>query len=687
MLDLEKLHFQNTLLPRGARLIVPNEIQKIFKNDIRIYTGILRRERFLIILDALDEWVHPEKKCEKEPKTIPHRNAREKCVILTTTRPWKLGVLNLKNSEIDKKVELVKLTSESAQTLEERAISKIKNLNVAEAKVLAEQLQENIYENDLRDLESVPLLSMYLISLWCEGIPLVQSKCGLYASIIELLLSRTLSKHRKWKQRANPPRLISHNASVNMNIVINYCTYLKALGKLAFETLFSDTKENTLVFLKSVAEKYLSPMFLKLSLDSGILTQSTEKTLIKQISKVSFSHKTIHEFFCALYISCQNENDVKNIVVNKCKSLQSILDMSTVLVFISGMNTEIISSISQEFLSVIREDKITSEYRSTTDEDCEPLEDIQDMYISCMKENTSDKELKLFCQDFFFSEDCEEEKYFSYLAQLAVQNKNNMASINIYTDASDRSLREIIDSCELHELFQINKIVYRGEEENAQLPVLLDKSSKCVTVISPDQPGSWSREMLETLQNNSLLQAIYIYGFWMSHDVLNDFLNYIINRKTMTEIGLWDLYCTEHEWPRSCTFSLDFSQHSDLRKLELWEIPEVSQLKVNSQVKHVGLYSINLGEMSLPPEMANIESVDLGNVNMSASTLRDLVKVVEKLSHKVTVTIRSWCKIEPWTEFEHVKQYIHSSQNFRVIPQDDSGRFVFETKVESEVTK
>ncbi|XP_053388427.1 uncharacterized protein LOC128551551 [Mercenaria mercenaria] len=649
-----------------------------------VLRGILHREKSLIILDGLDEWIHPkihpEKKCTKVPKTIPHRNAREKCVILTTTRPWKLGVLNLKNSEIDKKVELVKLTSESAQTLEERAISKIKNLDVAEAKILAKQLNKKIKENKLEEMESVPLLSMYLISLWCEDIPLGQSKCGLYASIIELLLSRSLSKHPEMEPTCQPSQSDIPQCFRDHEHCNQHCTYLKTLGKLAFETLFSETKENTLVFHKSVADKYLSPNYLKLSLDSGILTQSTEKTLLKQISKVSFSHKTIQEFFCALYISCQNESDVKNIVLNKCKSLQSILDMSTVFVFISGMvNAEIITSISQEFLSVISEDKITSEYRSTADWDCKPLEDIQDMYISCMKENTSDKELKLFCQDFFFSEDCKEVKYFSYLPRLAVHNKNNMASININTDRG-RSLREIIDSCELHEVFQINKIYYCGKEENAQLPVLLDKSPKCVAVRSPGlSTGSWSREMLKTLQNNSLLQAIDIQGFEMSHDVLSDFLNYIINRKIMTEIILWQLYCTEHE--HSCTFSLDFSQHSDLRKLELFQIPEVSQLKVNSQVKHVKLWSINLGEMSLPPEMANIESVYLGLVNMSASTLRDLVKVVEKLSHKVTVTILG-CKIEPETEFEDVKQYIRSSQNFRVT-KDDSWCLEFETKVES----
>ncbi|XP_053390330.1 uncharacterized protein LOC128553230 [Mercenaria mercenaria] len=644
---------------------------------------ILHREKSLIILDGLDEWTHPKKKCTKVPKTIPHRNAREKCVILTTTRPWKLGVLNLKTSEIDKKVELVKLTSESAQTLEERAISKIKNLDVAEAKILAKQLNENIKKNKLEDLESVPLLSMYLICLWCEDIPLGQSKCGLYASIIELLLSRTKSKHPAMEPTCEPsqsdiPQCFSEHEHCNQ-----YCTYLKALGKLAFETLFSETKESTLVFTKSIVDKYLSPNDFKLSLDLGILTQSTERTLIKQISKVSFSHSTMHTFYCALYASFQNENDIKDIVLKTCKSLQSILDMSTLFVFISGMNTDIMSSISHEFLSVINVDKRTSEYRSHLEYEQyakHPLKDIQDMYISCMKENTSDKELKLFCQDFFFSGDCKEEKYFSQLTRLMVHNKNNLESININTWLDGISLCTIIDSCALRELFQMNKIFYVGQGEEEQLPVLLNRSPKCVTVRSPRLSGSCSREMWETLQNNSLLQAICISGFAMSHDILNDFLNYIINRKTMTEIRLCYLSCIEHK--RSCAFSLDFSQHSDLRKLELAEIPEVSQLKINSQVKHLELEEIKLGEKSLPPEMKNIESVDLQSVIMSASTLYDLVEVLKKLLHKVTVKIVGG-KIKPTPEFKALKQYIHSSQNFRVMKDEGWGKFVFETKVES----
>ncbi|XP_045205179.2 uncharacterized protein LOC123557644 isoform X2 [Mercenaria mercenaria] len=644
---------------------------------------ILSKEKCLVILDGLDEWTPTKPACKQRNCDIPHRKARE-CTILTTTRPWKLGVSKIRSSEIERKLELVGLSKTSARSLKRSVISLMRGETDIEKHI--QNFDRAVSDRGISDLETIPLLLMYLLCLWCDGIELGKSKTELYCQIVELLLKRTFEKSthmqrsREHTQSDIPQCFSEHEHCKEHN------TLLKALGKLAFETLFTENKESTLVFNQSMTDKHLTSENLKLSLDSGILTQSTEKTLTKQISKFSFSHKTVQEFFCALYISCQSESDIKKIVLQKCRSLQSILDMSTVFVFISGLNAEIISSISRELMSVINEDKITSKYRSTTDRDCNPLKDIQDMYISCIKENTSYKELEFFCQDFFFSGDCKEKNYFSHLSWLAVHNKNNMQSININIYGT-HSLHEIIDSCELHEPFNINKIFYCGIGEEVQLPLLLKRSTKCVTVLSLYQwpLGSWNREMSETLQNNSSLQAIYIHGFVMNHDILNDFLNYIINIKTMTEIGIGNLSCTEHD--RSCTFGLDFCQHSDLRALELFQIPEVSKLKVSSQVKHVKLDSINLGEMSLPPEMVNIERVELNRVNISASTFRDIIKVVEKLSHTFTVKIDS-CNIEPETEFEDLKQYIHSSQNFRVTRDERRlQEFVFETKVESQVTQ
>ncbi|XP_053407001.1 uncharacterized protein LOC123546711 isoform X2 [Mercenaria mercenaria] len=636
--------------------------------------NLLSRVKYLVILDGLDEWTHPLPVNKQGHSDIPHRKARE-CTILTTSRPWKFGISKIRSSEIERKLELVGLCKESAKSLKKSVISLLCGKTDVEKNVHDFDLA--VSDRGISDWETTPLLLTYLLCLWCDVKDLGRSRTELYCQIVELLLKHTFGKYPEMQQsHEHSPSYIPQCFSKHEHCT-KYSIYLKDLAQLAFGTLFSETKESTLVFLKSVADKYLSKDSLKLSLHLGLLTQSTEKTLTKQTSKVSFAHKTVQEFFCALYICCQNESDVKNIVQKYCKSLQSILDMSTVFAFISGMNADIISSISHQFMSVIREDEITSEYRSTTDRDCEPLKDIQDMYISCLKENTSSKELKLFCQDFFVSYDCQEEKYFPYLTRLVKNNQNNMESVNIDTE-DGHSLHEIINnSFAVNELFSINKIFYCSEDENTHLPVLLYRSPKCVTVMSS---GTWSREIPETLQNNSLLQAIHICNCEMSHDVLNDFLNYIMNRKTMTEIRLELVLCTEHD--DSCTFNLDFCHHSDLRKLELCMIPKVSQLTVNSQVKKVKLFgNINLDERSLPPEMVNIELVELWDVNISASAFRLLVKAVEKLSHKVTVKINC-CNIAPRTEFEDVKQYIRLSQNFRVV-ENERRRFEFETKVES----
>ncbi|XP_053380314.1 uncharacterized protein LOC128548832 [Mercenaria mercenaria] len=392
----------------------------------------------------------------------------------------------------------------------------------AENEYLTGEFAEIVGPITTTDVEKLEEDFIDLYRKMCEEIEPGTCKYELCCQIVELLLKRSFEKHPDMQQSreqsmSDIPQCFSEHEHSKKHYLL-----LKALGQLAFETLFSETKASTLVFNQSMTEKHLTPENLKLSLASGLLTQSTEKTFTKQISKFSFSHETVKNFFCALYFSCQNESDVKEIFLKECKSLQRILDMSTVLVFISEMNEEIISSISRNFMSVISEDKRTSEYRTTSDEYCGPLKDIQDMYISCMKENTSNKELKICCQDFFFSEDCKEEKYFNHLTQLSVDNKNNMASININTDrvfGCGRSLREIIDCCDLVDPFSVNKIYYEGYGENALLPVLLNKSTKCLTVRSPF--GSWSREMLETLQNNSQLQAIYILGsgetFTQSH--------------------------------------------------------------------------------------------------------------------------------------------------------------------------
>ncbi|XP_045184200.2 uncharacterized protein LOC123542409 [Mercenaria mercenaria] len=708
---------------------------------------ILSKGKCLLILDGLDEWVHPTSACKQGTSDIPHRKARE-CTILTTTRPWKLSVISLSSSQIDQKLELVGLNATSAEKLKKTVISLL--TGEKDKKKHIQDFNSTIEHKGISDLETVPLLLMYLLCLWYDEVDLGRSKCELYCQIVEMLLKRTCKKYPVMQQASKPHQSDIPQCFIEHVHCKKYYTLLKALGQLAFETLFSDQSESTLVFSQSMTDLYLNAGDLKLCLHSGILTQSKQQKLTKKKFKVSFSHKTVQEYFCALYISYQNESDFQKFVLQRFNSTQNILDMSKVFVFISGMNAEIMSSISHRLMSVISKDQITRRYRSTAGyefKNLKPLKDIQNMYISCLKENTGNTSLCL--QDFIIDKDSQQENYLSHLELLAKHNKINLESICIITGVP--SLREIIDWFELHDLVSVKKIYYKGEYKEAEIIRLL--TSKCVESVTVFS-GAWqdnrllpeyspcSTELSKTFQNISQMRAIEIDGFKMEHDVLKEFLNYIINRKSMAEIRLSRLSCVTHDI--SCEeINLDFSQHSDLRALELKMIP-VSQLKVNVssleecdvgrlpkpglltsflrelpaasklhtfkcyyiessdeieillktlpllvQLKCVYLCFINLGErsLSLSPEMVNLENVFLLEATLTGSSLRNLVNLVEKLPQSVMIKMHD-CNITPETEFADVKKYIKKSENFVVvfdgINELDTYTFVFQTnEVES----
>ncbi|XP_060563023.1 uncharacterized protein LOC132722532 [Ruditapes philippinarum] len=391
---------------------------------------VLRREKCLIILDGLDEWTHPDNSCSEVTEKIPHRYVRDNCAILTTTRPWKLGIANLKSSQINKKVELVQLSADSTRQLEENAIRKmtgVRDDRVLESKIW--DFNEVIRDRHLEHMQVIPLLLMYIVCLWCNNIPIGNSKHEIYTNIIEFLLSRTSKKHPE----VQPSRESSASEIPEYFKSHEFCkkfySLITSLAELAYQTLFHENRENTLVFDRTVAEKYLKADDIKLSLLSGILSESRSKTLIKEITKLSFSHKTVQEFFAAIFISSQN--DAQKIVVEKCRNIQDILDMSKICEFISKMNADRMCEISNDLMSVINEDEKTRDYRTRTgDENMynTPLYNIQKMFMSCLQEMPESENIQLCLQDFFIDKYTEDSKL---LQRLLKQNKTNIKSLYI----------------------------------------------------------------------------------------------------------------------------------------------------------------------------------------------------------------------------------------------------------------
>ncbi|XP_060586677.1 uncharacterized protein LOC132742326 [Ruditapes philippinarum] len=640
---------------------------------------ILKNEKCLIILDGLDEWTHPEKECHRSPRSIPHRNDRESCTIVTTMRPWKLGVLNLNSCQIGKKVELSKLSYKSAVTLTIRILQRLKsqsNKDALRRDVTAFILGMKGRQSD--ELTSVPLLLIYAICLWCDGVQIGNSKCELYVNIVELLLSRTIQKHGDLQELCDLSDTDIPECFAEYENCTKYYPFLVHIGNLAYYTLFNETRENTLVFDGSVAKRYLTPEEMKFAFHSGILSESTSKTLTKKFSKVSFSHKTVQEYFAAIFIS--SENEAQKIVLGRCRTVQDILDMSKICEFISKMNADLMCVISNDLMSVINEDEETRAYRTRTGSgdrymNNSPLSNIQNMFISCLQEMPDSKNIQLFLQDFFIDPNTEHSEQLQHLLK---QNKTNIKSLYINAGGTSSSLRGIQDLFLLTDLSHVQKLCYIGDRwKETELNRILFPNLQAVTLVS----CQWTNDeenLSKNLARYHNLQHFYIAKFTLSHKILETIFNFISGQKSIKEVTLQYLHCKDHHGGHDCKrLNLDLSKHSSLSKLDLRVLPWRLQLNTTtpSLVKFAG---INLDESSLllSRDMLNIELVELVGIEMASGSLQNFITVLENLPKSVTVKMKD---IKPETEYECVRENIRRTQTFHVIPRDWWKPFEFKT--------
>jgi hypothetical protein len=431
---------------------------------------------------------------------------------------------------------------------------------------------------------------------------------------------------------------------------------------------------------------------MKFTLHSGILSESRSKTLIKEFIKVSFSHKTVQEFFAAIFISSQN--DAQKTVLESCKNIQDILDMSIICEFISKMNADRMCAISNDMMSVINEDEKTRDYRTSTADQIVnfPLYKIQTMLMSCLQEMPESENIQLCLQDFFIDNKTVDSKQ---LQRLSKQNKNNIKSLNIvirspaltrrdcellsitYRCYTPPSLREIIDLFSLTGLSHIQKLFYDGESKESEINLILFPSLQsitllCVVWISDEENPS---DNLAQCQN---VQYLFISHIWFSHKILETFLNFISCQKSMKDLTLNNLKCKEH---RDHIWNLDLSQCLTLKKLFFCFLGFRLQLNITTpSLVYVKMAFTNLDESSLllSCDMLNIERVKLLCVAMSAESLQNFITVLENLPQSVTVNLLT--AIEPETEYERVKENIRRSQNFHVIRNADNKREVFKFK-------
>ncbi|KAH3780520.1 hypothetical protein DPMN_158336 [Dreissena polymorpha] len=302
----------------------------------RLLNEIMKRERCLVLLDGLDEWIG----------TGDHHNlptladVHSLCVLLITTRPWKMTQAKILDSQICKLLQLdgVNNVFEVSRTI----LGCMKEFKGSQDLDKTQSEFESYVRKCglLKHLNS-PMMLCLIVHSWTKGTELKGSICEKYILLLECLFKKANTETSEFQEP--PYRCFTETQNIQPNI-----EQMNRLAEAAFYLLFSDTQENSLVFtitdLKKFNLRQLDPE--NFALKSGILSATRKASALRSSSSFTFIHKSIQEFLAAYHIAC-NTNLIDDVISGYLKCHKgAYLGISQVFIFLCGLNMSAANKLS-----------------------------------------------------------------------------------------------------------------------------------------------------------------------------------------------------------------------------------------------------------------------------------------------------------------------------------------------------
>ncbi|XP_052760955.1 uncharacterized protein LOC128203542 [Mya arenaria] len=627
-----------------AQMIKDQLILKIYhekdaKDGYRLLQTVLESEKCLIIADGLDEWTHPENvncTCKTEEKVTPFRNSANKATVLTTTRPWRMSQFRVQDSKIDKYLE-IEGAADTRQLVEniinilnegnkdERTPNKDERTPNKDERTpnkderTPEDFMKMVSAKNLEGLLSAPISITQLVCLWFEGKSLTDSKCDIYAGVINMLSCRLsdMQSGNKIPKIELPSVLKEHECFVQ-----NPTVYL-ALAELAYKTLFSECRDSSVVFSNKTVHALLKKEQVEFALKSGLLTEKKSNSLIKKSSHFSFFHKTLQEFLAALHL-CLNENDYSQLSSKyEQDNKENILgDVSQTFIFICGMKPELGVQMSSWINSFIPP--------------CQPsiypreVELLQRLILSGNREAKANNygDIPLYLAHFWIysNEDV------VVLKKLMMINKERIQSL-------------YINGCN----DQIN-----GEELQE---VITSSSDSLIAVRLCDRDGQYDLSQCHRLEyldiEGDITTRVQVDP---THITTCDLGRVSSN----VEMYIFRLFKHDQRWSKLQRVELSSVKNVQLLVDTLPSLPPLQRLVIGST---------DLGELHLLPP-ASITDITLRRVTMTAEAVRSLIETMKNLPH--TITCDMWvCTVKPASERKDIREHMNSLPSFKVLEFDD----------------
>ncbi|KAH3798598.1 uncharacterized protein LOC127837667 [Dreissena polymorpha] len=306
----------------------------------KLVLQIIETELCLVVRDGLDEWVAPDGSSLVEPSMAGFPN--DKCVVLTTSRPWKLADERIKNSQIDILVEIEGIND--PDTFCERVLRCILDES-EDIKTTAWKISCFISDRKLTSLSYSPMLYTLVICTWTDTMEEEKhlngfSLCALYTTLLESLCKKA-NDITGFFNDLNPPQVKCFSSSSYLRPIIQK---VDVISKAAFNLLFSPEKEKSIVFTNHELSNYLTQSEQEFALKAGLISKRKTKKAFN--SSFSFLHKSIQEFLAAYHIA-RNAHLIDDVISGYLgRQSDAYVDISQVFIFLCGLNVSAANKLS-----------------------------------------------------------------------------------------------------------------------------------------------------------------------------------------------------------------------------------------------------------------------------------------------------------------------------------------------------
>ncbi|KAH3771044.1 hypothetical protein DPMN_172344 [Dreissena polymorpha] len=296
-----------------------------------LVSKIMKHQRCLVLLDGLDEWTGSDDQHNLPTLVVDHNN----CVMLITTRPWKLAEGNVKHSDIDALLQLEGINEPFE--LSKIILSRLVDKEELEIKYTAFTLY--VEKQKLEELLSSPMMLSAIVCAYADGKELKGSKCEIYILLVESLFKKANSYKCTFEQPPFPCFTQTENIQPNME-------NLNRLAEMAFHLLFLNERANSIVFSIKELTKFKIDVIKNFALQSGILTAQRTASALRSSSSFMFIHLSMQEFLAAYHIA-RNMNLIDGIIsIYLNRNPKAYLDIAQVFIFLCGLDVSCAEKLS-----------------------------------------------------------------------------------------------------------------------------------------------------------------------------------------------------------------------------------------------------------------------------------------------------------------------------------------------------